>query len=199
MKRDRVFLMLACFSVCTVWSQQVNAVPQLGLSMTGSFNSATSTITAQVNRTNTDFGLGGLSYTLSFSESLNLTREYSDYGWITNDGLFDNSNPVDGSSSASFLNIGFDTIHSPAGSEFSAGSGIVESLTIHISNLTPRWIYFDIISPSASNGAGSDLISNLGGSINIGQGHELAIQIPEPVSLALFGLGGLVALRRQKK
>ena len=110
--------------MCPIGLQQADAAPQLDLWATGSFNSGTSTIDVQVHRTNTAFGLGGLSYNLQFSESLNLTREYSDYGWVANDGLFDNSNPIDGASPASFPSIHFETVHSPAGTEFVAGSGI---------------------------------------------------------------------------
>jgi hypothetical protein len=187
--------------MCAISLRSANAAaPTLDLSMTGGFNPVTSTATAQVNRTNTDFGLGGLSYNLQFSESLNLTREYSDYGWMANDGIFDSSIPTDGST-GSFTNIRFDTVHSPAGSEFSPGSGTVESLNITLSNLTPRWIYFDIIAPSASNGSGTDLITGLGGSINIipAGAHTLVIYIPEPTTMLLFSIGGLFALKKHRK
>lgn len=204
MKRGRVFSLVLIVIMHMISVRLTNADPALDLWM--DFNSETSTV--EVHRTNTEFGLGGLSYDLQFSETLQLTnREYSDYGWIANDGLFDSSNPGDGST-GSFTNIYFDTAHSPAGTEFGAGTtGIVESLGINIIDPTPRWIYFDILSPSTSDGAGTDLM-NLGGSLNIipddnldapEQGHTLAVYVPEPTTMLFFGLGGIFALKRRKK
>ena len=199
MKRGRVFPLLVCFVLCVISPRSANAVPQLDLWMTHDF-SGTSPFEIQVHRTNTDFGLGSLTYNLQFSESLNLTREYSDHGWVADtvsiDDVYDNSSPIDGSS-GSFTNIYFDTVHSPAGEEFGVGSGVVEALTIEIIDWTPRWIYLDVVSPAATNGSGVDLITGLGGSLTVSpgsnpyaleQGHTLAIYIPEPITMVLFGL-----------
>ncbi|MBN2020329.1 MAG: hypothetical protein JW749_08895 [Sedimentisphaerales bacterium] len=195
MKRGRIFVM-TCVVLCAVFTQQVNAVPHLDLWM--EFDSGSSTV--EVHRTNTDFGLGSLTYDLVFSESLNLTREYSDYGWTANDGLFDSSSPADGSS-GSFDNIRFNTVHSPAGSEFSPGSGIVESFEITSSDSTPRWIYFSISSPIATNGNGENLVSGLGGSLSVLPdvgNYTLGVYIPEPASLTLFALGCFIAIRKKR-
>jgi hypothetical protein len=73
-------------------------------------------------------------------------------------------------------------------------------------NLTPRWIYFDILSPVATNGAGIPLVQLPGGSApNIisapgAQGHTIAVQIiPEPATMLLLSLGGIFVLRKRKK
>lgn len=203
MKRGRVFPYVL-FIMCAISLKSANADPALDLWMAGGFD-GTSTIEVWVSRTNVDFGLGGLSYNLQFSESLNLTREYSFYGWIANDGLFDNSNPGD-DSTGSFTSIYFDTAHDPAGTEFSAGSGTVESLTIEVTDLTPRWIYFDILSPSASNGSGADLL-NLGGTLDVipddtqapESGHTLAVYVPEPATMLFLSLGGIFVLKKHRK
>ena len=202
MKRGRVFQLSVSFVLCVGLFESAGAAPGLDLSM--EFNWVN--MSAEVHRANTDFGLGALAYDLQFSELLNLTREYSDYGWVANDGLFDSSNPVDGTSN-SFASIRFDTVHSPAGSEFSAGTaGVVESLTVL--DLTPRWVYFDISSPVATNGAGSNLVSGLGGTLTVlpddnpdapEQGHTLAVYIPEPMTMLLLGLGGIFTLRKRGK
>lgn len=184
--------------------------PSLDLWMDASLGGAT--LEVDLYRQNDGFGLGGLSYDLQFSESLNLSREYSDYGWIASDGVFDISSPVDVGASGSvpgiFGSITFDTVADPCGSEFAAGtSGIVELLNITLDDLTPRWIYFDIVSPSASNGAGDDLVTTLQGTLNVipddnpdppEQGHTLAIYVPEPGTIFLFGLGGLALMRKRK-
>ena len=204
MKRGRVFPLVLFVIISAISVQSATADPELDLWMAGGFD-GTSTILVEVRRSNVDFGLGGLSYNLQFSESLNLTREYSDYGWVANDGIFDNSNPIDGTT-GSFTNIYFDTVHSPAGTEFSAGSGDVESLVIEVTDLTPRWIYFDILSPSASDGSGTDLL-NLGGTIDVWPdditapepGHARAVYIPEPATMLFLSLGGIFVLKKHRK
>lgn len=199
MKRGGIFLMIICFSVCIIGLQPANADPVLDIWMTGNFM-RTSSFEVQVHRTNTEFGLGSLSYDLQFSESLNLIREYSNYEWVANDGLFDNSDPNDGFA-GSFASIRFDTVHDPAGTEFSPGSGYVETFTVELSALTPCWIYFDIYSPAATNGSGVDLITGLGGSLNVipdNTGHTLGVYIPEPATLILMGVGTVVLLRKRR-
>lgn len=216
-KSGKLFIVLLFAGVCLMASKKANAVPLLELWMTGEL--VGTELTVEIHRTNTDFGLGGLSYNLQFSESLYLSREYSDYGWVANDGVFDISNPVDigagGSASATLNSIRFDTVFNPPGSEFPAGTaGTVESLAITLYDLTPRWIYFDIVTPSASDGLGQNLETTLGGSINVistiypdpippsldtpEPGHSLAYGVPEPTTLMLFGLGGLF-LRKKRK
>lgn len=167
-------------------------------------------ILVEVYAKNTDFGLGSLSYELTFTELLELSREYSDYGWVANDGMYDISNPVDGAAPGPFTTIRFDTVVDPAGSEFPSGtSGIVELLTIYplADMTTQRCIYIDLLNPSASDGMGYDLETTLGGSINLQLcqnpycpelSHAYAVLIPEPATVLLFGLGGLALLRRRK-
>lgn len=161
-------------------------------------------------RENTVSGLGGLSYTMEFNETLDLVREYSDCGWIANDGLWDSSNPGDGDS-FNGPSIYFDTVHDPAGTEFPADtSGCVEIITITLSaDPTLRWITFDLINPSASNGQGVDWElpspNGLGGIINIGgvnipdaSLHTYGVHVPEPVTLSLLSLGLGFVVRRRK-
>lgn len=168
----------------------------------------------EVNRTNTGFGLGGLSYNLQFSEALGVTREYSDYGWFANDGVFDISSPLD-DTSAYLTSARFDTVAYPLDSEFDANTtGIVELFTFDVS-LMERWLYFDLSDASASNGLGDDLESTLGGSVSIidtvlilppgldptgpaEQGHTLAIFVPEPATLMFLALGGTVLLKKRR-
>ncbi len=207
MKRDGIFLMIICFGVCVIWLQHANADPALDLWMTtDNYIVTTSPFEVYVQRTNTDFGLGSLSYNMQFSELLQLTREYSDYEWVTNDGLFDSTDPCDGFA-GTFTSIRFDTVHSPAGSEFSPSSGDVETLTIEVFDWTPRWVYFDIVSPAATDGLGVDLVTGIGGSISVipddtpapEQGHTLAVYIPEPATILLLSIGGLFTLKKRKK
>ena len=200
MKQGKVVIALICLNICVMSSQQAIAEPALNLSITGSFESSTSTISVQVNRENSEFGLGGLIYNLHFSESLLLSREYSDYGWLASDGIFDGSSPKDttsGSSSlGSFSDISFETACNPAGSEFAAGTGIVESLNIQLSDLDTRDITFSFGSIQASDGLGNNLVTGLGGSIT---STPFTIQVPEPMSIALLGLGGLAILRKYRR
>lgn len=216
MKSRKLFMVLLFAGVCLMASKKANAVPLLELWMTGEL--VGTELTVEIHRTNTDFGLGGLSYNLQFSESLELSREYSDYGWIADDGIFDISNPVDidgGSVPDWFTSIRFDTVRDPAGSEFAAGtSGTVELLTITLDDLTPRWIYFDLSGASASDGQGQHLETTLGGSINViptiypnpipssldppEPGHSMAYGVPEPTTLLLIGVGSLVLLKKRR-
>ena len=206
MMRGRVFSLLVCFVLCVISPRSANAAPALNLWM--EFNSGTNAV--EVHRENIDFGLGALAYNMTFDgESLDLSREYSDYGWFANDGLWDSSTPGDGVSARGFFtSIRFDTARSPANSEFSPGTGVVESITIW--DLTPRWIYFDILNNTSSpvvatNGAGVNIVQLPGGSAPIvipdpdGQGHTLAVYIPEPATMLLLSLGGIFVLRKRKK
>ena len=153
------------------------------------------------------FGLGGLHYELQLSEALDLTREYSDFGWVANDGFWDCSNPLDGAAAVSLIIATFDTVADPPASEFPADtSGTVEVLTFSgLSTTVARWIYLDIMFPSASDGLGQDLVSELGGSINVidQQGlpvpHTFGVHVtPEPSTLMLFTLASLLLLRKRK-
>lgn len=207
MKLGKLFMVLLSVGACFIMPERAMATLELDLWMTGDYDSATGIITAEVHFTNVDFGLGGLAYDLQFSESFELSREYSDYGWTANDGIFDISNPVDvggtGSIPGIFIGLRFDTVVDPAGSEFPPGSsGIVEVLTGKLVGPAPHWIYFDLIEPSASDGFGQDLETALGGSIDVindpQSDHTLALYIPEPCTLILIGLGGLALLRGRK-
>ncbi len=149
-KSGKVLVVLSFVIICFMVAEKANADPMLDIWMNGELIG--SELTVEVHRTNTEFGLGGLSYDLQSSESLELSREYSDYGWIADDPIFDISNPVDGAAPGLFASIRFDTVFDPAGSEFAPGTGIVELLTITLDNFTPRWIYFDLSGPSASDG-----------------------------------------------
>jgi hypothetical protein len=201
MKRGRVFPLVVFGIIFAISQRPSNAAPALDLWM--EFNSGTSTV--EVHRENIDFGLGSLTYDLAFNAPQNIAREYSSYGWVANDGEFDGGTPGDGST-GSFASVFFDTVHSPAGTEFAAGTGIVETLTFV--DPTPRWIFFDILSPIATDGAGTSLVADppygLGGTLTVradpdGQGHTFAVYIPEPVTILLFGAGGLFVLTKPKK
>lgn len=181
------------------------AEPVLDLSLTGQLDDTT--LTVEVHRTNQQFGLGGLYYELQFSETLDVPREYSDFGWVASDGLWDYSNPLDGAAPVSLISATFDTVADPPASEFPADtSGTVEVLTFSgLSTTVARWIYLDIMSPSASDGIGRDLVSELGGSINVidQQGlpvlHTFGVHVtPEPSTIMLFTLAGLLLLRKRK-
>jgi len=192
--------------VCVFLSAQtLSATPLLELWMTGEL--VGTELNVEVHRTNTDFGLGGLSYNLQFSESLEVSREYSDYGWIASDSLFDSSSPADGDAPISVTGAVFDTLVNPVGTEFPAdSSNVVELLTFtNISLTSERWIYIDILTPDASDGSGLSLIVDLGGSINIiaqnglPETHTFGIYVvPEPTTFVLFGLGSLILLKRRK-
>jgi hypothetical protein len=204
-KSKKYFVMLILIGVCLVSSQTTNAALELDLWMTGEL--VGTELTVEVHRTNTEFGLGGLSYNLQFSESLETSREYSDYGWIANNIVFDGSSPEDGDSPVSLTNAVFDTVVNPAGTEFPADtSGVVEMLTFtNISMLSERWIYIDLQAPDASDGSGQSLIGDLGGSINVidqsglPEAHTFGIYVvPEPTTFVLFGLGSLALLKRRK-
>jgi len=198
-----VILLLLCAWVMS--PKRADAVPVLDLWMTGELIGTQ--LTVEVHRTNTDFGLGGLSYDLQFSESLELTREYSDYGWFANDGVYDSSSPLDGAAPVSLSSATFDTVADPAGSEFPAGtSGAVEILTFTNVVLSPaRWLFVDILALQASDGSGQNLETDLGGSINVisqnglPEPHTFGVYVvPEPSTLLLFGLGGLIFVSRKR-
>ena len=207
MKSGKWLIVILCAAVLFIVSTEANADPVLDLWMTGGL--VGTELTVEIHRTNTEFGLGGLSYNLQFSEPLELSREYSDHDWVANDGLFDTSNPIDigasGSASATLNSIRFDTVSNPPGSEFPAGiPDTVELLTITLYDLTPRWIYFDIVTPSASDGQGQNLETTLNGSINVipmpglPDSHTYGAEVPEPTTLMLFALGSAILLKKRK-
>jgi hypothetical protein len=162
-------------------------------------------IEVKVHRQNDGFGLGGLAYSMNFSESLNVIREYSDYGWVTKDGIFDLCDPADGENALNISTLHFDTVVEPPAAEFASGStGIVETIRLTPTDIaTPRWIYFDLGNAFASNGSGDDLKVSLGGSVdlllntNLPESHMAGIYIPEPITLLLFGCGGMMLLRKR--
>jgi hypothetical protein len=162
-------------------------------------------VDVKIYRQNNGFGLGGLAYTLSFSESLTFPRTYGTYGWTANDGTFDMSNPSDGSL-ASATSVKFDTVCNTPGTEFASGTlGIVELIHFTPAVGPNRWIYFDVSGVSASTGLGEDLISGLGGSITIQpdgtlpEVHTAGIFVPEPMSFVLIGVGGLILRIRRTR
>lgn len=198
---------LACIMVLGLLAAEAPAALILDLKAVGP-GSATSpsTPTVSILGKNSDFGLGGLRYRVSFLCSVAaLTspvisdRDYGSFGWVANDGLFDNSSPAEGSAAASFGNLILDTAVAPAGSERPAGAdAVVEQFTINIPagipNGTVLTIALDQI--SASNGNGDDFITSMGGRITTG---DLSITIvPEPALLSVAGLLGGVLLRRRR-
>jgi hypothetical protein len=77
------------------------------------------------------------------------------------------------------------------GAEFPEGVDLVETITIDLSGLESKWLHFDLLAPSASDGAGQDLIAGLDGDIvviNSTPYHTLSVCIPEPATITLLGL-----------
>ena len=187
-----------------VTTSLVGAAPLLELWISGEITG--NSLSVEVHSANTGFGFGGLSYDLQLSEVAELTREYSDYGWVANDGLWDNSNPPEGSVPAVVGIARFDTVVEPVGTEFPPGSsGIVETLNLTGISPTPhRWFYIDLVDPQASDGQGRTLVSELGGSINVieQQGlpetHTFGVFIPEPTAVVLLAIGFL-GLRKRRR
>ena len=203
MSNRTIFVVLLVASL--LGSGTVVAQPILDLSIDGHLTDTELVVT--VHRTNTGFGLGGLSYDLQFSEPLDFTREYSDHGWVAGDGLWDNSIPTDGTPVVGLTSARFDTVADPAGSEFPEdSSGTVEVLTFTNVALTPvRWVFIDLLAPQASDGSARDLETTLGGTINVipgedvPDGHTFGIIVPEPASLMLLMLGGLIAAASRQR
>ena len=191
------FMLSISVCICLFASAEATLLPSLDLRMTGEVTDTE--IIVDVHRSNTGFDLGGLSYDLTFSEVLEVTREYSDHGWDT--GLYDNSSPVDGVSDT-LDSVTFDTVAEPFGTAFLEGDGIVETLTFSLpAGETPRWIYFDLAFGSASDGAGDDLLS-LGGTVDVASvpsGHTFGVEIvPEPATILLLSLGTVVFSKRRR-
>lgn len=178
--------------------------PVLNLAIDGPDHaSSPAWVTIEIVAANTDFSLGGLSYSLEFSISGSATsvwvtsREYAAHGWVANDGLFDNSVPAQGTGlSEEVSKVRFDTVLAPAGDAREAGaSGIVETLGLQIPAGLPDGTVLDVslVGISASDGLGNDLVTYLGGSAPAPLG--LQITVPEPLSMVLLGMGGLAAIR----
>lgn len=205
LKTRKLFLIVLCQAA--LWAVPKGAAAELILELWMTVEQQDTDLVIEVHRANTDFGLGGLSYNLEFSETVETSREYSDYGWVANDGFWDNSNPLDGAVAVSLDSARFDTVVDPATSEFpESTSGTVEVLTLtNIAPAPPRWIFVDILGPAASDGPGNDLVAELGGTISVipQQGlpepHTLGIFVPEPGTLILFGLAGVFLLKRRRK
>ena len=181
---------LAGFIIALGTAPAVVAAPTITLTVTGSSTVLPSSdVTLQINRANTEQGLGGLAYTISLDTMLEVVgREYSDFGWVAADGLFDNSNPVDdNNASGVFQTMRFDTIPAgAAGAEFPANTaGTVEQITLRMPapGLIPPnglMIGLDLINVSASNGAGADWTLGLGGSIVVAtdtNGHAFTLTV----------------------
>lgn len=193
-----------CVCVCLLASAEATVLPSLDLWMTGYMTDTE--IIVDVHRSNTGFDLGGLSYDLTFSETLEVRREYSDYEWIIEE--YDDSSPADGVS-GTLDSVTFDTGAEPFGSAFSEdedeGIGIVERLTFSLpADETPRWIYFDLAFGSASDGNGQDLLS-LDGAVNVfdadglPEAHTFGVEIvPEAASLLLISAGAIFLRKRRK-
>lgn len=166
------------------------AAPTLTLTVSGPSTALPSSdVVIQIMRDNTEQGLGGLAYDLNLDMTLTLVdREYSNFGWLANDGLFDNGAPVDdNNASGNFSTLRFDTIPAGGGgAEFPADTiGIVEQLTFRMPPpgvIPPQGltIGIDLANVSASNGAGSDWTTALGGAIVTpvdSNGHGLTITV----------------------
>ncbi len=168
------------------------AAPILSLSVNGPMQAASpGEVIISVEAVNSDFPLGGLSYTLQSSVPLSMTaRSYSGFGWVANDGLFDNCSPQQGATLANATSFKFDTVFAPASSERLVGStGSVEQLHLAIPAGLPKGsiISFSLSNVSASNGVGTDLAA-LAGTVST---SGLQILVPEPASLLLLVIGTL--------
>jgi len=164
--------------------------PQLDLSVSAPASAPPdSNVMIEISRANTERGLGGLAYDVILSQSLHMVaREYSDFGWIANDGFFDNGDPKDsGAVSADFQAFTFDTVAAgPAGAEFPPdSSGLVERFTIRTppaGTIPPQGltITVDLSDVSASDGAGADWTTSLGGTISVAtdsNGHAASLLV----------------------
>lgn len=176
------------------------ATPLLELSISGpAVAPSPGVVTITVNAANSDLGLGGLSYTLESSIAVGFAdRSYSPFGWVANDGDFDNCDPAEGAAGANGTAIYFDTVFAPAGSERPSGSsGPIEQFHLAIpAGLSDGTILTLLLSSvQASNGAGDDVQSTLGGTIST---SELQILVPEPSCLAFIGLS-LATLHRRRR
>jgi len=213
MRRHKLFLLVCLSGVfCLNLSAEAIEVPTLDLWVTGPAQAQPGDIIeVTTHRANTEYGLAGLSYDWEFSIPLNeLTRVYSTYGWIANDGIFDSCDPHEGVPAGTYDGIIFDTVVSgPFGSEFPIGEGIIEAITLTIPDDTVvgSWVTFDLIPESASDGSGNDWEGlELNGQINVIPSTQPEVApfaygvkiVPEPATLSLLAFGwGLARLHRK--
>jgi hypothetical protein len=195
---------------------QVYGIPELNISIDGPDQAQAGTeVSLEVIRDHTEVDLAGIAYDLNIIDgstsdplAVEITdREYSDFGWIANDGLFDVSNPVDDDNvSVTLSSMRFDTVVDPLGSAFEAGtSGNVEVFSFIIPEVaSPRWIMLDINFESASNEMGQDWEQDLSGVVNLIPGstpetseYMHGIWVPEPNSLMFVLFGLIVTLKRK--
>jgi hypothetical protein len=200
-------LCAVCLGICLFWSGMSVAtpiMPVLDLSITGPDSAASGqSITVYVNLHNTGSALGGLKYTMLFSEPLALThREYSNYGWEAGNGS-DKSSPPDGDvGGGSLSSIVFDTRINPELPADPLGIVEVEELTLTLPSVTTsRNIYFTFDNDNgeiqASRGI-YDWEDDLYGDI-YSHDYSVYVHAPEPLTLTMLAVGlGIISRMRRR-
>lgn len=202
--RVLLFTIIAPIGLAPAQLMPINSAlgaPQLTLTVSApAYVPPDSSVTIEISRTNTEQGLGGLAYNVNLSQTLLLTdREYGIFGWIANDGLFDNSVPLDdGAVSSSVQTFRFDTVVAgAAGAEFPPNTGgIVERFTIRtppLGVIPPQGltITVDLTAVSASDGDGLDWMTSLGGAITVStdaNGHAATFVVTDNADCNVNGV-----------